>query len=123
MMKKGVNMTGNKDIKQPDITKTFPCNCPCPWRFTKTVSNNYSLTLSRASNTSDRELRAGDFQESIYNAKNTIICNKTTDSKYLKPQQSSNAGSLRGENGLFLTQPWVFFKSFLHRNGIQYCFF
>lgn len=90
----------DKDIKQPDITKTFPCTCPWPWRFTKTVSNNYFLTLSRARNTSDREWRAGDFQESIFNAKNTITCSKTTDSKYLKPQQSSNAGSLRGENRL-----------------------
>lgn len=31
----GVNMTGNEDIKQPDITKTFPCTCPC---FIKTVT-------------------------------------------------------------------------------------
>lgn len=53
----GVNMTGNKDIKQPDVTYSFPCICPCTCRFTKTVSNNYSLTLSRTSNTSDRERR------------------------------------------------------------------
>lgn len=63
----GVNMTGNESIKQPDITKTFPCTCPC---FIKTGLSNNSLTLSSASKTSLRGSR--DFEEFLYNAKDMI---------------------------------------------------